>query len=506
MASLVQKVHFCFRIHHEGFGWSDNATPPSEVNTNSNRILKFYHDMRILENELTTEKLKIEHVKKSLWDYYKKLVNPYEYVHLNKSVLPSTQTHGTQVTPAFAVASFVSLMSLVSVPEVSSTNSLSGTNGLSMSSYSLSNVGIANYEPISRAYFKMWEILHDFPIVSKKRQPIRYAALAEGPGGFIEAFIHFRRCYAFDIPIHRLTAENYTHSCGGGDDYTDSVVAVTLCDKKVQVPGWRRSQQFLNFYKKQVSVSYGSDGTGNLYNKENIDHYCDLFREEKADIVTADGGFDFSDNYSQQEYTLYRLFLAEVIIGLRVLKKGGNFVIKVFDFMTPYTVEMLYMICGLFRRVYITKPFTSRIMNSEKYIVACGYMCFDDVENVSPGTIDTYMHTKQMEIIRRIEHQFGKITDDIHAPNTTILRTTSIPIEFIHAVEQCNMGFGIRQLTSLVKTFDYIERQFGSDTIDQIKKDQCVYAIAWCKKYNYPIYYRSKVLKEIGMYHYIPIF
>ena len=38
-----------------------------------------------------------------------------------------------------------------------------------------------------------------------------------------------------------------------------------------------------------------------IYIVENIKHYANLFKDEKADIVTGDGGFDFSDDYSNQE-------------------------------------------------------------------------------------------------------------------------------------------------------------------------------------------------------------
>ena len=80
------------------------------------------------------------------WDYYKKLSNPYELVNCfvkNKTV----------------------------------------------------NLGIGNYNSISRAFYKFWEMILDFDLIDKKIPKITYGALAEGPGGFIEAFSFFRRKY-----------------------------------------------------------------------------------------------------------------------------------------------------------------------------------------------------------------------------------------------------------------------------------------------------------------------
>jgi 23S rRNA U2552 (ribose-2'-O)-methylase RlmE/FtsJ len=505
MSELTQKTHFCFNIHHGGIHWSrsnDTRTPEDILKTEEySRIALFRFRMLRLETELTKEKLKIETIKKTLWDYYKKLINPYEYIHLNKTVT------GLVVTPIATQVALHASNSHTVVPV--SVGVTLGTHG----------IGIANHEPISRAYFKMWELLHDFPVAHRDKTSFRYAALAEGPGGFIEAFIHFRRCYAYGVKLDSMlshghipghdsivnkTQENHDERI---NEYADEIIAITLCDdKKVQIPGWKKSNQILDTYKNQIKVSYGEDGTGNLYKKENIDYYCSLFCDKPADLVTADGGFDFSDDYSHQEHTLYRLLLSEVIVGLRILRKGGCMIIKVFDFMSDYTIELLYLITSLFHSVYITKPFTSRIMNSEKYIVACGYMEHIPVQGIASDTIDHYLLARRIEILRHLYLQFDTLTDESPIPTTTILRPYTIAPEFIDALEQCNIGYGIRQLTYLSKTFDLVERQVDSDTVNLLKKDQCVYAMAWCKKYEFPIYYKSKVIKEIDTYHYIPIF
>ena len=50
------------------------------------------------------------------------------------------------------------------------------------------NLGVANYDPISRSFFKMWEICRDLDIIDTENKNLVYGALAEGPGGFIECF------------------------------------------------------------------------------------------------------------------------------------------------------------------------------------------------------------------------------------------------------------------------------------------------------------------------------
>ena len=51
---------------------------------------------------------------------------------------------------------------------------------------------IAKYRPLSRSYYKLWEIAHDFDIIPKTNK-INYAGLAEAPGGFVECVYRYRK-------------------------------------------------------------------------------------------------------------------------------------------------------------------------------------------------------------------------------------------------------------------------------------------------------------------------
>jgi 23S rRNA U2552 (ribose-2'-O)-methylase RlmE/FtsJ len=50
-------------------------------------------------------------------------------------------------------------------------------------------------------------------------------------------------------------------------------------------------------------------------------------------------------------------------------KKGGHFVLKVFDTFSSSMIELMYLLTYLYEEVSITKPLTSRPANSEKYIL-----------------------------------------------------------------------------------------------------------------------------------------
>ena len=88
--------------------------------------------------------------------------------------------------------------------------------------------------------------------------------------------------------------------------------------------------------------------------------------KKKANLVTADGGFDFTTDFVNQEYNFARLFLCEIIIGVNLQKLGGNFVIKCFDLKNILNLKIFYILCHLYEKVIITKLKTSRKTNSER--------------------------------------------------------------------------------------------------------------------------------------------
>jgi hypothetical protein len=209
---------------------------------------------------------------------------------------------------------------------------------------------VSGIVPLSRSYFKMielWDILGLSDLLTRGR-PFASTHGAEGPGGFLEAVQH--------------RTGRHTR-----------MVAMTLRSTERAVPGWRKSQAFLSEYP-EIHITYGADGTGNLYSLANQTAFAATADEHcgPALLYTADGGFDFSSDYNGQENTVHRLLAAEALAGLLTLAPGGTMIIKVFDTKHVATLELLWMLAGCFERSAVVKPYTSRPANSERYWVGSG--------------------------------------------------------------------------------------------------------------------------------------
>jgi len=230
-----------------------------------------------------------------------------------------------------------------------------------------SSRSVASRQPLSRSYFKMVELWYHLNLSEEFKKfgtNIRTAHAAEGPGGFIEASQSL-------LKKDGLTLESAT--------------AITLRSDVKNVPGWRKASRFLEL-NPQVAVHYGQDGTGNILKEENQNAFVEEVRTKHPEGVhffTADGGFDFSNDYNAQEDSVFSLLLAEAILGLRVLTRGGICIIKCFDTFEKPTQDLIWLMSMAFCNWGLVKPFTSRAGNAERYFIGKGFIGnIDDILEV----------------------------------------------------------------------------------------------------------------------------
>ena len=333
------------------------------------------------------------------WDDYKKITNPYEYIFLSWNRRSSRS--------------------------------------------------VAKRQPLSRSYFKMielWKLLNMTEELKKisKDGKICTAHAAEGPGGFIEA------C-ATMIEKDDMKFMNAT--------------AITLRSDLKNVPGWRKATRFLQNYP-QVKIHDGKDGTGNILLESNQDAFVESVLEKNpngVNIFTADGGFDFSNDYNAQEDSVFPLLLAESIIGLRVLEKGGYCIIKCFDTFEQQTHDLLWLLTRAFCEWGLVKPRTSRAGNAERYFIGKGFLGnIDDIIQI----LIQYQRSEKFTCPILAE----PVLCDSWKPMLALMASLQEKIEHVEIIV-------IRQTLDLI-------RSSKSADINSFVHANVLRSIDWCKEHN----------------------
>ena len=284
---------------------------------------------------------------------------------------------------------------------------------------------ISDVVPVSRSFFKLREIIYDYRIKSIET----CACIAEAPGGFIQSLLQ--------------------HSEERNLQLTN-IYGITLISDDKDIPYWNP-----NLLKHpKVTVSEGCDGTGDIYKLHNILNYIHLCGKSSCDIVTADGGFDYTSNF-EQELSSYKLFYSEIFIALNVQKKGGLFVCKLFDLFYYSTIQLVYILYLSYEHVTFVKPSTSRKSNSEKYIVCRGFRGYNQ------------------EISNLMCRNMGRE-----------LLPISVPREFIDDLNKYHTLFINHQIQRINSTLELIRNK---KMYDKPTKNQVTCALEWCRMYNVTI-------------------
>ena len=327
-----------------------------------------------------------------IWDDYKKITNPYEYVFLSLNRRMSRS--------------------------------------------------VSMRIPLSRSYYKMLEIWNganfseEMSLLIERDGGLYTAHAAEGPGGFIEA-IH-------DAVPKVLYSQ-----------------AMTLRSTTRNIPGWRKTSAFLSSHP-EINITYGATDTGDLLLLENIDFFVRMYGEKKAHIYTADGGFDFSNDFNAQEETILPLLTAEFYLGIKCICRGGTIIVKIFDTTLRPTLELLWIVTRLFREWTIIKPRTSRGGNAERYIICKGFLGIDD---------DT--------------DQFFRSSMTLASNNKTILSFLNKPLEpeWIQIMIELQEAIAYQEKDIIDKTLALIKNPIQSDIRSYIEQN-VERSIQWCIEHN----------------------
>lgn len=431
-------------------------------------------------NHICRMKLQIEQYSE-IWDNVKKFTNPYEFIHTN---VPGHKT------------------------------------------------SVSKLRPISRSFYKMIEMCQTMRLLDKYKHSkstltsvsgIRTFHLAEGPGGFIEAVSYLRglQCNGNNMlgnysnggasgvvgvigmngggggakasslcrggmsinggnsNNNGMTGSTMMGSTGCCNGYTsttkrlcvhDQYYGMTLIDDDPICPGWKKTRTFLDA-NPNVMLEHGCDNTGNILHADNFASCCEKYKNS-MDLVTADGGFDFSVDFNKQEHLAVNLIVAEVFFALALQKKGGSFVLKIFDMFFKPTIDVVYLLCSLYDDVNIMKPHTSRIANSEKYVVCTGFKLDDS-----------------SAFIEKAKEMFILLAPDAAGVGIPHTITSILDFEhdtyFLSKIEDANAMLGQQQIENIATTLHAISHK-NNDKLEHLKKHNLQKCISWCDKFNIP--------------------
>ena len=231
-----------------------------------------------------------------------------------------------------------------------------------------------------------------------------------------------------------------------------------------------------------VYIEKGKDNTGDILALNNF-LSCKEEYMSSMDFITADGGFDFSLDFNKQEVNVNKLLFAQSVYAIVMQKKGGSFVLKIFDCFMQHTVDIIYLLSSFYEKVYIMKPNSSRYANSEKYLI-CKNFLYSSCEQFFPYLLNVFTKIIMVE------------TDHIY-------RFINIPISnyFLTKLEEFNAIFGQQQIENIYFTISLIDNKNNSEKVENLIKTNSQKCIQWCNKFNVPFHSNLLTNENVFTFH-----
>ena len=330
---------------------------------------------------------------------------------------------------------------------------------------------------LSRSFYKLWEILFMFDLINLNNEDFVSAHLAEGPGSFIQAVMFYRDLY-----------------CKKGSSKNDKYYAITLHAENMDKHIPKLEEKFINYYAKEKPVRVEIHKTypikqarmskhkdnGDLTDLKTIKLFGGKFSDKKADLITADGGFDWV-NENVQEQEAFKLLLGQIIAALNIQKKGGHFVCKFYESFANTTSKLINLLGSFYEKIHLVKPLTSRKSSSEKYAVCINYL-------------DAKDNSKKIE-------QLEKLLEEMNRKNINLVDffpEYHITDNYKAALITTNTKIANKQFIAINEIVDFIKKQnYRGDEYQKRRNMQIDASKYWCDTFFPDLKDFSSKKKEI---------
>lgn len=311
---------------------------------------------------------------------------------------------------------------------------------------------------ISQAWLKMYEIVAAIPELVPETDILRTFHICEAPGSFISALNHY-------VKTHTGVKE---------------FIWKSQSLKPKSIKGDNKKTAFGDDYgyisRHPKNWDFGSDGTGNILNKANIEHYIKINQTHQPVLITSDCGIPWSEDSSKQN-ELLKLHFAEMLLILEIAantKPGSNFVAKFFfPIASNLELDILYTLHTSFEKLIFYKP-QLNIFSKEFYIVG---IKFSSISNTV------------LKSMRKVYDQ-----DTINIDDKFL--DTNVPENFLNQLMAINNHMVRNYIFNFKKQVFYVDHheELGPKFIEFMKHNAQRKNKEWCEKHKLKSISRTALL------------
>jgi hypothetical protein len=351
------------------------------------------------------------------------------------------------------------------------------------------NIPICAYISLNTRFYTYWELLHTHKLINLKNetQDLIKCLSLWGPDDAYMIHKDF-----INKPKDTLSYYN-----------EGKIEAIVRYFQKYSINYSRYKSKFnvlsdvLNTQRTEpiMDCYYSSDDSDSILLLKNIKRIKNTFKN--ISLFLADGTYrkTLAGHYSVQEQLNIHNYLCNVVIALSILKKNGNFVLKILGLDTVLSKQIIQLLSIYFNKVSIVKPITDSYLNNVIYIVAIGYLSI-----TSEKLNDLYQLVNKLEQIypnsssNRLQVDNAEYRKKHYIKNVSSLKN---PIygPYIHSLfDFSEIKWGIDKILSFNIEFKAIRRAFFTTWIYKLRDMNKIELSTYCTLLKKSYLYKNIII------------
>jgi hypothetical protein len=195
---------------------------------------------------------------------------------------------------------------------------------------------------------------------------------------------------------------------------------------------------------------------------------------EKMDLMI----FEFKD----EDYIDIKQYIKNVLLTFYIIVKyqanNGTCIIKFDNIFYKVIIDVILMLTGIYRKVYLIKPSISKITKGERYIIC------SEIDYELLGRTNLFQQLEE-----KVKDYFlDEITATARAKSVYIhsFLINEVPYYFLNKIEESNAVIGQQQLESYDQIINIYKNKNKEDKIESLKRSHIQKCIQWCEKNQIP--------------------
>lgn len=196
----------------------------------------------------------------------------------------------------------------------------------------------------------------------------------------------------------------------------------------------------------------------------------------------------FIIEFTDLDYGNIKQYLKNMSLVLYIVTKyqsdKGITIIKIDNIFYKTIVDILFIFCAIYDKVYLLKPSISKITKGERYIVC---------KNFNNASLTKANLLKQLE--EQLEPKLS--TPMFNNNNIHSIISNEIPHYFYNKIEETNAVIGQQQLESYDQIINILKNKNKDEKIETLKRNHIQKCVQWCEKNQLP---HNKFIDKINIF------